>query len=119
MTFRESLIKVARWINPYGTLSDDANVLTVLGFILAGVALVIGVVIFSSLNRSIEPTINGSCTGTGSSAICGVYGWNSTWTSLVSNSMSGYNLLGVMLICIAAAGIVGVLIYSFMRGRSE
>jgi len=81
--------------------------------------MVIGVVIFSSMDTAIHPMVNGSGTGCGSSCIAGRYGWNTTLDTLVTNATSGYNLLGVLLIVVAAAGIIGVLMYSFIRGRQE
>ena len=77
-------------------VEDQANVMTVLGFILAGIVMMIGVVIFSSINTGVP--------------VYGLYGcWSAVGNTLISNAQSGYNLLGVMLIVLAAAGIIGVL----------
>ena len=114
------LLQCARELNPDKVIDDKANVMTVMGFILAGIMMVIGVVIFSNVDSSVHPMVNSSCSAlTGSGCIRGVYGWNTTLDGLVGNALSGYNLLGVMLIIIAAAGIIAVLVLSFMRGRQE
>jgi hypothetical protein len=117
---REKLIEIARDLNPEKHIPDTANVGVVMGFILAGLIMVIGVIVFSSLDTSIHPMVNSSCSAlTGSACMRGVYGWNTTLDSLVGNALSGYNLLGVMLIVLAAAGIIAVLLLSMMRGRQE
>jgi hypothetical protein len=87
-------------------VDSNGNVMTVLGFILAGIIMMIGVVIFSSINTGVPTT--------------GMYGcWSAVGNTLISNAQSGYNLLGVMLIVLAAAGIIGVLVGSFLRGRQQ
>ena len=101
MKFKELLAEAKRMY-----VEDHANVMTVLGFILAGIVMMIGVVIFSSINTGVPTT--------------GMYGcWSAVGNTLIGNAQSGYNLLGVMLIVLAAAGIIGVLISSFMAGRKQ
>ena len=87
-------------------LDEDANVGAILGFILAAIVMMIGVVILSNINQATPTT--------------GMYGcWSAVGNTLITTSQSGYNLLGVALIVTAAAAIIGILLMSFMRGRAQ
>ena len=100
------LIKICNGLKPdkMAPLTEDANIGAILGFILAAIVMMIGVVILSEINEATPTT--------------GMYGcWSAVGNTLISTSQSGYNLLGVALIVTAAAAIIGILLVSFMRGR--
>ena len=104
--------EVIEWLNdnaPAGMptrLNEDANVSAVLGFILAAIVMMIGVVILSNVNQSTPPT--------------GMYGcWSAVGNTLITTTQSGYGLLGIALIVMAAGTIIGILVMSFMRGRAD
>ena len=87
-------------------LDEEANIGAILGFILAAIVMSIGVVILSEINQATPTT--------------GMYGcWSAVGNTLISTSQSGYDLLGVALIVTAAAAIIGILLTSFMRGRTQ
>lgn len=85
-------------------LDEDANMGAILGFILAAIVMLVGVVILSETNKAIPTTTMYGC-------------WSAIGNTLTATTLSGYSLLGITLIVMAAAAIIGVLIAAFMRGR--
>ena len=114
------------WANrngaPFGYhLNEDANVMAIMGVILFIIFAIIGVVILSESNRAMITFFNrtsGASIPEGVPAISG-YGWNKTFMDLTVTENSGYNLLMVAVIVIAAAVIIGILLTSFIRGRQQ
>ncbi len=83
--------------------SEEANVNTVMGFIVTAVVLGIGVVILYQVETA-TPTINESSA------------WASTQTSLATTTQSGYGLLAITLI-VGAAGAILAAVMWLGRGR--
>ena len=102
-------------------LNENGNVAAVMGVILLIIVSLIGIVVLSNVQKVTEPMVNlSSGTTTGTSKIVGEgYGWNTTFTTLLSTETSGANLLFVMIIVVPAALILGILMYSFMNRRKE
>lgn len=76
--------------------AESANVGAVIGFIVMAVIMGIGVVILYQVETA-TPTIANSS------------GWYSTQSTLASTTQSGYGLLGITLIVMAAVAILGTL----------
>lgn len=83
--------------------SEEANVNTVMGFIVTAVVLGIGVVILYQVETA-TPTINTSSA------------WATTQTSLATTTQSGYGLLAITLI-VGAAGAILAAVMWLGRGR--
>ena len=114
--------KLIEWVNEHGgCLNEDANIGAIMGAILFIIVAIIGVAILSESNRALISFFNrtsGAGIPEGLPAVSG-YGWNATFRTLTVTSNSGYDLLGVAVIVIAAAAIIGILLASFMRGRMD
>lgn len=78
--------------------SEEANVNTVMGFIVTAVVLGIGVVILYQVETA-TPAINGSSA------------WATTQTSLATTTQSGYGLLAITLIVGAAGAILAAVLW--------
>lgn len=75
---------------------EDGNVNVVLGFIVAAVVMAIGVVILYNIEAGTpDIPVNSS--------------WSTIQTSLATTTQSGYGLLAITLIIMAAVGILGAL----------
>ena len=75
---------------------ETANVGAVIGFIVMAVIMGIGVVILYQVEASTPAIPNTS-------------GWYTTQTTLATTTQSGYGLLGITLIVMAAVAILGTL----------
>lgn len=85
-------------------LNEDANINLVLGFIVTAIVMAMGVIILANV-ESATPAINESSA------------WATLQQSLASTTQSGYGLLAIILIIMAAAGILGVLFLFQPRNR--
>lgn len=107
-------MEIKKWMN------DNAQMAAILGVILFIIVAIIGVTLLSSTNQALYPSLNKSDPTIGTAKIIGDgYGWNTSFLGVITNSTSGYNLLGVAVIIIAAAVIIGVLVSGFAFGRRE
>ena len=77
-------------------MSEDANVGVVIGFIVTAIVLAIGVVILYQVQSATPAIANTSI-------------WYTTQSNLATTTQSGYSLLSIVLIVMAAVGILGVL----------
>ena len=84
-------------------LNDDANINLVLGFIVTAIVMAMGVIILANVETA-TPAIDESSA------------WAALQQSLAATTQSWYGLLAIILIIMAAAGILGVL---FMFQRRE
>lgn len=84
-------------------LDEHANINVIISFIFAAIVLAMGVVILYQVQSS-TPAIPNTST------------WYTTQTSLATTTQSGYGLLAITLIVMAAAGILGGL---FMLFRTQ
>jgi small-conductance mechanosensitive channel len=82
---------------------ETANVEAVVGFIIVAVFMSIGVVLLYQVETA-TPTIANSS------------GWYSTQSTLATTASSGYGLLGITLIVMAAVAILGTLFVLIPRG---
>lgn len=82
---------------------ETANIGAVIGFIVMAVVMAIGVVILYQVQASTPVIPNSS-------------GWYTTQTQLGTTTQSGYGLLGITLIVMAAVAILGTL-FVLVRGR--
>lgn len=82
---------------------EAANIGAVIGFIVMAVVMAIGVVILYQVQAS-TPTIPNSS------------GWYTTQETLGTTTQSGYGLLGITLIVMAAVAILGTLFVLVRRG---
>ena len=85
--------------------AEVANVNVITTFIVAAIFMSIGVVVLYQVETATPTIANTSA-------------WYTTQTTLATTTQSGYGLLGISLIVIAAAGILGGL-FMFVRGRGE
>lgn len=83
---------------------ESANIGAVIGFIVMAVVMGIGVVILYQV-ESATPTIANSS------------GWYTTQSTLASTTQSGYGLLAITLIVMAAVAILGVLFVLVRRAE--
>lgn len=81
---------------------ERANVGAVIGFIAMAIILSVGVIILYQVES-------------GTPAISNSSGWYATQTTLTSTASSGYGLLGISLIVMAAVAILGTLFF-LVRG---
>ncbi len=77
-------------------LNEDANINLVLGFIVTAIVMAMGVIILANVESATPALDEGS-------------GWLTLQESLATTTQSGYGLLAIVLIIMAAAGILGVL----------
>lgn len=94
----EKVTKALRsWAGRHGMIDhEEANIGAVIGFILMAVVMGIGVVILYQVETS-TPAIPNSST------------WYTTQQNLATTTSSGYSLLAITLIVMAAVSILGVL----------
>ena len=83
--------------------AETANVGAVIGFIVMAVIMGIGVVILYQVQSSTPAIPNTSA-------------WYTTQSTLATTTQSGYGLLGITLIVMAAVAILGVLFVLVRRG---
>jgi len=76
-------------------LNDDGTINIVLGFIITAIVMAIGVIILANVESAVPSLENSS--------------WSGLQASVASTTQSGYGLLAIVLIIMAAAGILGVL----------
>lgn len=86
-------------------LDEHANINVITTFIVAAIFMAIGVVILYQVQVSTPAIPNTSA-------------WYTTQSTLATTTQSGYGLLGITLIVIAAAGILGSL-FMFVRSRND
>jgi len=84
--------------------NEDGNVNLVLGFIVTAIVMAMGVIILANV-ESATPTINNTSA------------WYTLQQSLATTTQSGYGLLAIVLIIMAAAGILGVLFLFTPRNK--
>lgn len=99
MSLRE-IAKHRGMINP-----EEANISAVIGFILLSVVLSVGVVILYQVETAVPIVDNTS-------------GWYATQQNLATTAGSGYGLLAITLIVMAAVSILGVL-FLLVRGSND
>ncbi|MDD4455341.1 MAG: hypothetical protein PHI67_08545 [Candidatus Methanomethylophilaceae archaeon] len=85
--------------------NEDGNVNIVLGFIVTAIVMAMGVIILANIESAV-PALNESSS------------WSGLQQSLATTTQSGYGLLAIVLIIMAAAGILGVL-FMFSPGGKE
>ena len=84
--------------------SEDGNINLVLGFIVTAIVMAMGVIILANVEAS-TPALNESSA------------WYTLQQSLATTTQSGYGLLAIVLIIMAAAGILGVLFLFTPRNK--
>lgn len=84
---------------------EEANIAAVVGFILLAVVMSVGVVILYQVEQAVPIVDNTS-------------GWYTTQQTLATTTGSGYGLLAITLIVMAAVSILGVL-FMLVRGGSN
>ncbi len=85
-------------------LNEDANINLVLGFIVTAIVMAMGVIILANVESATPALEEGSA-------------WLTLQESLATTTQSGYGLLAIVLIIMAAAGILGVLFLFQPRNR--
>ena len=116
--------EVIKWINEMrpasmAPLNEDANVGAILGFILAAIVMMIGVVILSQINQATFGAAFANSTSGGTLRYTNAMGWNTTFETLVPQMTGGYSLMMVVVIVIAASVILGILMTSFVGRREQ
>lgn len=84
---------------------EEANIGAVVGFILLAVVMSVGIVILYQVEQAVPIVDNTS-------------GWYAAQTTLATTTQSGYGLLAITLIVMAAVSILGVL-FLLVRGSNE
>lgn len=84
--------------------AETANIAVITTFIVSAIFMAIGVVVLYNVE-------------TATPAIPNTSAWYTTQTQLATTIQSGYGLLAISLIVLAAAGILGGL-FMFVRGRA-
>lgn len=87
-------------------LNEEANINVILGFIVSAIFMAIGVVILYNVQASTPAIPNSSA-------------WYTTQTSLATTTQSGYGLLSISLIVMAAVGILASLFMLVRGGRGD
>jgi predicted TIM-barrel enzyme len=86
-------------------VAETANIAVITTFIVSAIFMSIGVVVLYNVETATPAIANSSA-------------WYTTQTNLATTTQSGYGLLAISLIVLAAAGILGGL-FMFVRGRAE
>lgn len=84
---------------------EDANIAAVIGFVVTAIVLSLGVIILYQVETATPAIPNTSV-------------WATTQTTLATTTQSGYGLLGITLIVMAAVAILGAL-FVLIRGRED
>lgn len=85
--------------------AEEANIAAVIGFIVLAVTMSVGVVILYQVQTSVVVIPNSSS-------------WYTAQETLATTTQSGYGLLAITLIVMAAVSILGVL-FMLVRGSNE
>lgn len=104
------MFSVTAWLREKAALyglknPEEANIGAVIGFILVAVVMSVGVVILYQVETAVVDIPNTS-------------GWYTAQTSLATTTQSGYGLLAITLIVMAAVSILGVL-FMLVRGAND
>ncbi|GEM_PF-3550304 len=84
---------------------ESANIAAVIGFVVTAIVLSLGVIILYQVETATPAIPNTSV-------------WATTQTQLATTTQSGYGLLGITLIVMAAVAILGAL-FVLIRGRED
>ncbi len=85
--------------------AESANIAAVIGFVVTAIVLSLGVIILYQVESSTPAIPNSSA-------------WATAQTTLATTTQSGYGLLGITLIVMAAVAILGAL-FVLIRGRED
>lgn len=85
--------------------AESANIAAVIGFVVTAIVLSLGVIILYQVETATPAIPNTSV-------------WATTQATLANTTQSGYGLLGITLIVMAAVAILGAL-FVLIRGRED